>query len=109
MTLPGNHFIYYGEEIGITWNKPDKNIRKPFIWGNSDPYQSKWKALDYNTDTQSIMSQELVSNSLLNHYKDIIRLRQNNEALLLGSFLGLETVNSKVIAYKRIIENKIVT
>lgn len=30
MTLPGNPFIYYGEEIGMRGEKPDINIREAF-------------------------------------------------------------------------------
>lgn len=31
LTLPGNPFIYYGEEIGMYGEKPDEMIRNPFM------------------------------------------------------------------------------
>ncbi len=30
LTLPGNPFIYYGEETGLEGSKPDEEIREPF-------------------------------------------------------------------------------
>ena len=32
LTLPGNPFIYYGEEIGMCGEKPDEKIRKKSWW-----------------------------------------------------------------------------
>ena len=32
MTAPGVPFIYYGEEIGMTGEKPDEQIRTPMQW-----------------------------------------------------------------------------
>ncbi|MEI2689565.1 MAG: alpha-amylase family glycosyl hydrolase [Anaerolineae bacterium] len=34
LTLPGVPFIYYGEEIGMTGNKPDERIRTPMQWAD---------------------------------------------------------------------------
>ena len=46
MTIPGNPFIYYGEEIGMLGNKPpDENVREPFIWGENDDVQTSWLAV----------------------------------------------------------------
>ncbi len=100
MTLPGNPFIYYGEEIGMTGNKPDENIREPFIWGDS--YQTSWKSLDYNDETVSVLKQDRIPDSLLNHYRDLIRIRKANDGLLNGVFIGLETKSNRVLAYVRI-------
>ena len=35
LTMPGNPFIYYGEEIGMKGAKPDEQIREPMIWSNT--------------------------------------------------------------------------
>ena len=32
LTLPGLPFVYYGEEIGMTGNKPDERLRTPMHW-----------------------------------------------------------------------------
>ena len=35
LTSPGVPFIYYGEEIGLTGEKPDEQIRTPMAWDGS--------------------------------------------------------------------------
>lgn len=99
LTLPGNPFIYYGEEIGMTGNKPDENIREPFIWG--DDFQTSWKNLDYNDETVSVLRQDRTPDSLLNHYRDIIKVRKSSDALMHGEFIGIETEGNRVVAYGR--------
>ena len=32
LTLPGLPFVYYGEEIGMTGDKPDPRLRTPMQW-----------------------------------------------------------------------------
>ena len=32
LTLPGLPFVYYGEELGMTGNKPDERLRTPMHW-----------------------------------------------------------------------------
>ena len=34
---PGTPFIYYGEEIGMSGDKPDEQIRTPMRWDRSEP------------------------------------------------------------------------
>jgi glycosidase len=36
LTLPGLPFVYYGEEIGMTGDKPDPRLRTPMQW-SSEP------------------------------------------------------------------------
>lgn len=106
MTLPGNPFIYYGEEIGMGGEKPDENIREPFIWGTEDPYQTKWKNLDYNQETLSVKEQEEDPESLLSFYKELIRIRKEYPALLMGDFLSLPTQDLRLFAYERRVEGQ---
>ncbi len=35
-TFPGTPFIYYGEEIGMTGQKPDEGIRTPMQWNRPE-------------------------------------------------------------------------
>jgi alpha-amylase len=37
LTGPGTPFIYYGEEVGMTGDKPDEHIRTPFAWTAAGP------------------------------------------------------------------------
>ena len=106
MTLPGNPFIYYGEELGMRGEKPDENIREPFIWGSDDSYQTSWKKLDYNQETESVKQQEVNSSSLLNYYKMLIRLRKETPALLQGDFHPVATENLRLFAYERRVDGQ---
>ncbi|MCM2535045.1 hypothetical protein NDK43_25275 [Neobacillus pocheonensis] len=42
--------MYYGEEIGMKGQKPDKLVRAPFRWFNTDRAgQTTWEKPVYNT------------------------------------------------------------
>lgn len=105
LTLPGNPFIYYGEEIGMTGDKPDEQIREPFIWGE-DQVQTSWERLQYNMETESVSEQLMDEASLLNHYRRLIELRKSNPALLQGDFETVETELTKFSAYRRLTEDQ---
>lgn len=106
-TLPGTPYIYYGEETGMTGNKPDEQIRQPFIWDNVDKSKnSSWEASDNNLNKVAVNVQEKDKNSLLNFYKTMINLRDNNNALRLGEFKSIDTESNGVAAYKRIYKNE---
>ena len=54
LTLPGNPFIYYGEEIGMKGEKPDECIREPFKWSeDGKDMDTTWEKNTYNKDTDS--------------------------------------------------------
>jgi glycosidase len=104
LTLPGNPFIYYGEELGMKGQKPDELIREPFRWYSTDRAgQTTWEKPVYNTDNSGVSVQEETKdpNSLLSHYRDMIRLREAHEALTEGNIEAIKVNNSHVIAFKR--------
>jgi alpha-amylase len=109
LTLPGNPFIYYGEEIGMTGEKPDELIREPFRWypGNGQG-QTSWETPVYNIGNNgvSVQEQDKQKDSLLNHYRTMIRVREQHEALVKGNLEPLQVDTSKVVAYKRSYKNK---
>lgn len=96
-TLPGSPYIYYGEEIGMQGKKPDELIREPFIWEEKeeDDCRATWMEPKYNTDETVTPADEQLEDddSLLNHYRDLIHLRNNSSALTYGE---LEPVNLNV-------------
>lgn len=94
LTLPGIPFMYYGEEIGTVGNKPDPNLRRPMSWDDSPAagFSSGklWHELADNYEDENVASQAADPDSLLNHYKKLIRLRTATAALTSGDYLVLD-------------------
>lgn len=109
LTLPGNPFIYYGEEIGMLGQKPDEDIREPFRWypGEGEG-QTSWRMPRYNRgeNAVSVEGQTGDPDSLLSHYRELIRVRQENEVLMEGGFANLPQKNTQVVSFKRILEEE---
>lgn len=102
LTLPGNPFIYYGEEIGMLGSKPDERIREPFVWSKeTKSAQGLWESIASNLETVPEEVQQKDPASLLNYYKKLIRVRQSSEALMKGDFKALDAGSSSVVAYSR--------
>lgn len=104
-TLPGNPFIYYGEEIGMKGEKPDEFIREPFLWNieGEDSGQTSWE-IPFSSTSNTVKPLEFQKNterSLYNTYKELIHLRNENTALNKGAFSVLNTNNKSIVAYFR--------
>jgi glycosidase len=95
LMLPGMPFVYYGEEIGMLGTKPDETIRNPMQWSAAPnggfTTGSPWEALQPDWRTKNVALQDDDSTSLLNHYRQLIRLRNSQEALRSGSLTMLTT------------------
>lgn len=100
LLLPGNPFIYYGEEIGMQGNKPDERIREPMVWGDK-ALQTHWESSLYNLETVGVAGQTDDPDSLLSHYRRLIALRNSYEALLGGELVALDSPDKAVSAYLR--------
>jgi glycosidase len=105
LTLPGLPFVYYGEEIGMTGDKPDPRLRTPMQWtpGRAAGFTTgaAWEPLQPDTATANVAVQTGDSASLLVHYRKLIHLRANNPALGGGDFLPLQSSDPAVAAYLR--------
>ena len=108
LTLPGNPYLYYGEEIGMKGKKPDENIREAFIWDkrSDDNDRTNWRKPVYNTDSKTtpLKFQIADENSLFNHYKKMIALRKAVPALAQISPPNLQKsgiVNKKLVTFIR--------
>lgn len=104
LTMPGNPFIYNGEEIGMLGKSPDEFRREPFRWypGNGEG-ETTWEAPRDNVGSTavSVEAQTKDKDSLLSHYRELIRIRQSSPALMKGDFQDLPTGDSRIISYKR--------
>jgi alpha-amylase len=85
LTLPGNPYLYYGEELGMLGKKPDEKIREAFLWDYryEDKFRTNWQKPRYNTDSKvsPLAVQINDSNSVYNHYKKLISIRKAHKGL----------------------------
>lgn len=85
LTLPGEPYIYYGEELGMLGQKPDENIREPFLWDwqAKDTQRTHWMKPTFTTDAtvKPLIDQQTDPNSMYQHYKKLISFRKNQPAL----------------------------
>jgi alpha-amylase len=88
-------FVYYGEEIGMVGPKPDELIRTPMQWSSAPnsgfTNGTPWEPLQTDWKTKNVAAQDSSPESLLNHYRNLIQLRNANTALSRGPLTLLET------------------
>jgi alpha-amylase len=106
LTAPGVPFIYYGEEIGTQGTKPDERIRTPMAWTAEAPgagftEERPWQPVAEGADTANVAAQADDPDSLLSHYRDLIRLRVEHEALRGPDAVAVETTERSVLAVAR--------
>ena len=97
MTLSGNPFVYYGEEIGMSSaGTKDENKRLPFIWSDTDTAGMTKGPKDAEAGITSafagVEEQQADSDSILNYYKRALRLRNENPELARGIIEAVETL-----------------
>jgi glycosidase len=106
LTLPGNPFIYYGEEIGMLGVKPDEGLREPMRWSAADQGegQTTWEAGRNNAGAINVdvESQLNDSGSMLERYRELIALRNEIPALRDGGIRDYASGNPGVMAYERL-------
>ncbi len=84
MTTPGQPYIYYGEELGMSNLKSsgDEYVREPMLWG--DEYTTTWR--ENSAPTATVKEQLADGGSLLNFYRRAAELRNSTPALQHGTF-----------------------
>jgi alpha-amylase len=105
LTLPGLPFVYYGEEIGMSADKPDPRLRTPMHWsrGRAAGFTRgvPWEPLQPDSLTANVAAHEADPGSLLHLFRRLIHLRSENSALGAGQLVPLDAGNSAVAAYLR--------
>ena len=105
LTLPGNPFIYYGEEIGMLGEKPDEYIREPFLWNieGEDQGQTSWE-IPYRSSSRTVKPlafQKKDPRSLYNHYRHLIHTRNNSRALRQGWLVPFGGHHREIVSFLR--------
>ena len=124
LTLRGIPFIYYGEELGLRDHDPDiieevqdprgtigwpdykgrDGCRTPMPW--TEGFQGDfttgkpWYKLPLDYQIRNVANQEKDPNSILNYYKQVIKIRRNISALRKGK-LAVVGNDPQILAYLR--------
>ena len=104
MMLPGNPFIYYGEEIGMTegWAN-DSEKRLPIKWSfeENDLKITRPKGAKYILAPQyGVYDQLEHPTSLVNHYRKLIKLKKMNPEIQRAQVVSASDIkNYNVAAY----------
>jgi alpha-amylase len=111
LTSPGVPFIYYGEEIGMSGGKPDENIRSPMQWDDSKyagftSAAFPWRLPQNDYTEKNVQMQEQDPESLLNHYRTLIQLREAYPALKVGDFYALQASDPRLFVALRTTEEE---
>ena len=105
LTLPGVPFVYYGEELGMTGSKPDELIRTPMQWtsGSQAGFTTgtPWQPVNEGYEQVNVDVQSADPDSLLNHYRRLVALRNDHPALRSLAFQVAESPARSVYAYLR--------
>jgi alpha-amylase len=104
-SFPGTPFIYYGEEIGMLGEKPDEDIREPFLWADSgkDAGQTKWEKPQFSTYKNVVPLSRQINdkNSIYNFYKNWIAFRKNSEVLQKGDIEATDIQQDGILIFYR--------
>lgn len=108
LTQPGVPFIYYGEEIGMRGQKPDERIRTPMQWDSTEVTNgfttgTPWQPLDSSIEVMAgnVASESLHPDSILNHYRHLIHLRNTHPALRRGDYVPVDSESRQVYSFLR--------
>lgn len=106
LTNPGVPFLYYGEEVGARGRKPDERIRTPMAWTTDEPGRgftsgAPWEPFDDDAADATVATQTADADSLWSHYRNLIALRNEHEAMRTGAMTLVDTGSDAVLAFTR--------
>jgi alpha-glucosidase len=132
LTLRGTAVMYYGEEIGMENNDPQRKEdvkdpigklgwptekgrdgeRTPMQWKNEPnagfSQSAPWLPVPASSTTHNVETELKDPGSILNFYKRILALRHSHPALLEGAYIPLNQDDPNVLCYLRTYKGKAV-
>ena len=108
---PGTPYIYYGEEIGMTGNKPDERIRTPMQW-SAEAHAgfssvAPWEALNEGWEELNVAAQDADPGSLLNWYRGLVNLRNQYPALQKGGYIPFTSSCRRLYTVARVLDDEV--
>jgi glycosidase len=105
LTAPGVPFVYYGEEIGMVGAGEHERIRTPMQWEDGETAGfttgTPWEPLQSGVDSYNVALQDGDPDSLLNHYRSLVALRNAHPALRRGTTYLVASDSGAVFALLR--------
>ena len=87
------------------------NARTPMQWDNKKnagfSKAKPWIKVNDNYKKINVKNQEKDLDSILNHYKLLIKLRKENSTLVYGKYEDLDPMHTKIFSYKRCDDNDV--
>jgi alpha-amylase len=107
LTGPGTPFVYYGEELGMTGDKPDEQIRTPYPWMATGPGYgfttgTPWEPFGTGAATANVATEETDPASMRSTYRDLIALRDEHPSLATSPVIALDSSVPHVAASLRV-------
>lgn len=91
---------YYSRENGRTPMQWDANENAGFTTG------TPWKRVNENYHEINVAAQEKDSNSVLSHFKKMVKLRNDNKVLVYGAYQILQAEHPDIYAYTRTLDDQ---
>jgi alpha-amylase len=104
LTLPGQPYVYYGEELGTRGHKPDSAMREPMRWQRipGGRGETTWEASTSGNGAEvSVEAEQADPNSLLHYYSMLLHWRSEIGALRDGGFRVYPEANDHLVAWER--------
>jgi len=103
LMIPGNPFIYYGEEIGMTGSGIDENKRTAMLWSATETAGMTRNPANTTNDRrpdEGVAEQLADPESLLNYYRAVIELKAKHPDIFNGEITKIAVEDSGICAIR---------
>jgi len=87
-----------------------ENGRTPMQWDDSEnagfTTGKPWKRVNENYKDINVAAQDKDPNSVLNHFRKMVKLRNNNKVLVYGDYQLIQEEHPDIYAYTRILDDQ---